>query len=72
MAKLPGFIRDEQRTVIEADLISAAQAHSVEDLRRAAKRATEVIDTRLADKLEGQMLRHEEQNAFHQSTFWMS
>ncbi|MCW2748016.1 MAG: hypothetical protein JWP10_1158 [Nocardioidaceae bacterium] len=72
MNTLPGFVRPEERTTIEADLLTQAKAHSVEDLRRAAKRATEVIDTRLADKLEGQMLRHEEQNAFHQSTFWMS
>ncbi|CAN5202177.1 HNH endonuclease signature motif containing protein [soil metagenome] len=72
MTKLPGFIRDDQRRVIEADLISSAQAHSVEDLRRAAKRATEVIDTRLADKLEGETLRKEELEARRQATFWMS
>src|SRR4051812_14605735 len=52
MAKLPRQLDDSQRTTVEADLVQRAQKHSIEDLRRAAKRAVEVIDATWADQLE--------------------
>lgn len=71
MAKLPQVLDEAQRATVEADLVQRAQKHSIEDLRRAAKRAVEVIDTRWADELESATLKQEEDAAHKQSEFWM-
>lgn len=71
MVKLPRDLDDAQRAVVEADLVQRAQKHSVEDLRRAAKRAVEVIDRAWADRLETATLETEETAAHRQADFWM-
>lgn len=70
MSKLPRVLDEAQRATVEADLVQRAQKHSIEDLRRAAKRAVEVIDTRWADELESATLKQEELAANKQSEFW--
>lgn len=71
MGKLPGELGDSQRAAVEADLVDRAQKHSIDDLRRAAKRAVEVIDRDQADEEEASTLKDEEDRAHRQSEFWM-
>lgn len=72
MSSLPRDLNAGERTAVEADLVAKAQRHSLEDLRRAAKRAVEVIDMQRADEIESARLTAEERRARMQSTFWMS
>lgn len=44
MSSLPAQLDTDERSTVEADLVERAQRHSVDDLRRAAKRAVEVLD----------------------------
>ena len=69
--QLPHGLNDSDRSSIEADLVAKAQKHSVEDLRRAAKRSVEVIDRSWADRQEAAALDAEEKRAHRQSDFWM-
>jgi hypothetical protein len=71
MTKLPAQLNPAERATVEADLVERAQKHSIDDLRRAAKRAVEVLDTAWADRLEAQTLKDEETTAHRQSEFWM-
>ena len=71
MTKLPTQLNDTERSTVEADLVARAQKHSVDDLRRAAKRAVEVLDVEWADRLEAQTLKDEEDRARRQAEFWM-
>jgi hypothetical protein len=71
MTKLPAQLDDTERSIVEADLVQRAQKHSVDDLRRAAKRAVEVLDAAWADRLEAQTLKDEEDRAHRQAEFWM-
>ena len=52
--------------------MAKAQKHSVEDLRRAAKRSVDVIDRDWADRQEAGILDTEEKRAHRQSEFSMS
>lgn len=71
MDKLPQRLDDSDRATIEADLVAKAQKHSVEDLRRAARRSVEIIDRSWADRQEAATLDAEEQRAHRKSEFWM-
>jgi hypothetical protein len=71
MTKLPHQLDDAERSTVESDLVERAQKHSVDDLRRAAKRAVEVLDAAWADRLEAQTLKDEEDRAHRQAEFWM-
>jgi uncharacterized protein DUF222/HNH endonuclease len=71
MGRLPRSIDDAGRATVEADLVERAQKHSVDDLRRAAKRAVEVLDSAWADRLESGTLEQEERQADRRSEFWM-
>ena len=71
MDKLPHQVDDADRATIEADLVAMAQKHSVEDLRRAAKRSVEAIDREWADEQEARILDAEEKRAHRRSEFWM-
>lgn len=71
MTKLPVQLDEGKRSTVEADLVERAQKHSVDDLRRAAKRAVEVLDAAWADRIEAQTLKDEEDRAHRQSEFWM-
>jgi len=71
MTKLPAQLDDTERSTVEADLVERAQKHSVDDLRRAAKRAVEVLDAAWADRLEAQTLKDEEDRAHRRAEFWM-
>ena len=71
MTRLPALLNDTERSTVEADLVDRAQKHSVDDLRRAAKRAVEVLDAEWADRLEAQTLKDEEGRARRQAEFWM-
>lgn len=71
MTRLPAQLKDTERSTVEADLVDRAQKHSVDDLRRAAKRAVEVLDAEWADRLEAQTLKDEADRARRQSEFWM-
>lgn len=71
MVKLPRDLDHHQREIVETDLVERAQKHSVEDLRRAAKRAVEVIDHTWADELEAATIDKEEAGAHRESEFWM-
>ena len=72
MCKLPRDLSDEDRQRVEADLIEKAKQISVEDLRRAARRAVEVLDPARADLLEGEQLSKEEREGFRKAKFWMA
>lgn len=72
MSRLPTGLDDNQRGLVEADLLDKAQKHSVDDLRRAVKRAVDVIDPTWADTLESATLAGEEQTAYRTAEFWMS
>lgn len=72
MTKLPVQLDDTERSIVETDLVERAQKHSVDDLRRAAKRAVEVLDAEWADRLEAQTLKDEEDRAHRQAEFWMN
>jgi hypothetical protein len=71
MTKLPAQLNEAERSTVEADLVDRARRHSVDDLRRAAKRAVEVLDAAWADRLEAHTLKDEEDRAGRQSEFWM-
>lgn len=71
MGDLPGALDEHERSLVEKDLVDKAQAHSVEDLRRAAKRSLEVIDRDSADHQEATALEAEEHRAHRQTEFWM-
>jgi hypothetical protein len=71
MTKLPHQLDHAERSTVESDLIERAQKHSVDDLRRAAKRAVEVLDAAWADRIEAQTLKDEEDRAHRQAEFWM-
>ena len=71
MDQLPSQLDDSDRTTIEADLVAKAQKHSIEDLRRAAKRSVEAIDREWADRQEAGILDAKEKRAHRQSEFWM-
>lgn len=71
MSGLPARLAAGQRAAVEADLVAKAQRHSYEDLRRATRRALDVIDRELADRAESTALEAEEQRAHRDSTFWM-
>ncbi|MCW2748284.1 MAG: hypothetical protein JWP10_1426 [Nocardioidaceae bacterium] len=72
MDDLPRCVTPDQRHEVETDLVDKARKHSVEDLRRAAKRALEVLDTHWADEVEGETLRAEEIAAYQAAEFTMS
>lgn len=71
MSRLPAELDAAERSTVEADLVERAQRHSVDDLRRAAKRAIEVLDAAWADQVEAQTLKDEEAKAHRQAEFWM-
>lgn len=71
IARLPRELDHAERATVEADLVDKAQKHSLEDLRRAAKRSVEVIDRDWADRQEAATLADEENRADRQSEFWM-
>lgn len=71
MDQLPNQLDDSDRATVEADLVAKAQKHSVEDLRRAAKRSLEAIDRAWADEREAAIVDAEEKRAHRQSEFWM-
>lgn len=72
LEKLPPQLGPEERSTVEADLVKKAQRHSLEDLRRAAKRSVEVLDPTWADQREATQLEREERQARAKATFWMN
>ena len=71
MRELPRSLDGAERAAVEADLIDKATRHSWEDLRRAARRALDVVDRSRADQAENDQLVEEETRAHRQATFWM-
>ncbi|MGH3456731.1 DUF222 domain-containing protein [Aeromicrobium sp.] len=71
MGDLPRGLDDHGRALVEKDLVDKAQQHSLEDLRRAARRAVEVLDREWADRIESETLAGEEKRAHRQAEFWM-
>ncbi|MCW2748571.1 MAG: hypothetical protein JWP10_1713 [Nocardioidaceae bacterium] len=71
MRKVPKSFDADQRQTIEDDLVAKGLKHSLEDFRRAARRAVEVLDPQLADEIEGKELFDEEKAARRDATFWM-
>ena len=72
MTKLPRDLTGNDRQKVETDLIAKAKQISVEDLRRAARRAVEILDPARADQLEGEQLSKEEREGFRKAKFWMA
>jgi hypothetical protein len=72
MTKLPQWVTPQQRASIETALIDKAKKHSVEDLRRAARRALEAIDVQAADKAEARGVEKEEENAYQNTSLWLA
>lgn len=70
--ELPSDVDPAGRARVEEHLAQTAPQMSVEQLRRKARRATEVLDVRLADKIENQQLKAEETGQQHAASFWMS
>lgn len=71
LGELPQALGVHERSLVEKDLVDTAQRHSVEDLRRAAKRSLDVIDRDRADSQESATLEVEESRAHRQAEFWM-
>ena len=71
MTKLPARLTTDERARVEGSLLAQAERHSVEDLRRAARRALDVLDPLEADAAEGRALEAEEEQARRAASFWM-
>lgn len=72
MDELPAGLTAEQHETIEEDLATVAPGMSIEQLRRKARRALEVIDPKRADRLENEQLVREEAVQRSRLSFWMS
>lgn len=72
MERLPVGLSPDDRQTIEDDLAHAAPGMSVEQLRRKAKRALEVVDLPRANRLENRELERQEEQAHRLASFWMS
>lgn len=69
---LPRDLSAADRGVVERDLAEAAPGMSLEQLRRKARRAVEIVDKPRADAIEDQTLTRQERAAQHQASFWMT
>ncbi|MCW2747484.1 MAG: hypothetical protein JWP10_626, partial [Nocardioidaceae bacterium] len=71
LRKLPKVLPVADRQRVENDLVEKASILSLEDFRRAANRALEVIDAVWADQVQGEELATLEKAARKDATFWM-
>lgn len=71
MTRLPVDLAAPERDRVERDLVDKARRFGVEELRRAARRALDVIDPVRADAAETAILVAEEAQARRQVSFWM-
>jgi len=71
MAALPDTLTADEQAAVESGLVEKARRLSYEDLRRAARRALEVLDRDLADRAENTALEHEADRALGAADFWM-
>ncbi|CAN5231640.1 HNH endonuclease signature motif containing protein [soil metagenome] len=69
--KLPKNLPAADRQRVEDDLVGKAASLSLEDFRRAANRALEVIDAAWADQVQGEELAAVEKAARKDAMFWM-
>ncbi|TSD54293.1 HNH endonuclease signature motif containing protein [Aeromicrobium piscarium] len=72
MDDLPRDLSPADRGIIERDLAEAAPGMSLEQLRRKARRAVEVVDKPRADAIEDRALTRQEQAARRRASFWMT
>ena len=72
MDELPRGLSPADRSVVERDLAEAAPGMSLEQLRRKARRAVEVVDKPRADAIEDRALTRQEQAARRRASFWMT
>jgi hypothetical protein len=72
MTRLPTTFSDAERATVETSLLEKAKQLSVEDLRRAARRALEAVDVKAADKAEALEIEKEEENAHQNSSLWLA
>jgi hypothetical protein len=70
--KLPLNLTPADRERVEADLAQAAPSMSVEQLRRKARRAVEIVDREQADRIENRELLKQEAAAIRSTEFWMT
>ncbi|CAN5337191.1 hypothetical protein BH09ACT10_BH09ACT10_15710 [soil metagenome] len=71
LRKLPKGLSVKDRQRVEDDLVQKASGLSLEDFRRAANRALEVIDAAWADQRQGDDLATVEKAARKDAMFWM-
>lgn len=69
---LPADLTTDERRAVESDLTAAAPDLPLEQLRRKARRAVEVVDVRRADAIENQLLDREERQQAAEASFWMT
>ncbi|OUZ11309.1 hypothetical protein BHE97_05600 [Aeromicrobium sp. PE09-221] len=72
MDDLPRDLSTADRGVVERDLAEAAPGMSLEQLRRKARRAVEIVDKPRADTIEDRTLTRQEQTARRKASFWMT
>jgi hypothetical protein len=72
MTKLPDTLTAIERDSVETALLDKAKRLSVEDLRRAARRALEAVDVRAADRAEAREVTREENTAQDQASLWLA
>lgn len=71
LAALPADLTAAQRSEVEADLTAAAERLPVEQLRRKAARALEIIDAERADRIENHRCREDERRQARHVSFWI-
>ncbi|SKB07926.1 HNH endonuclease [Aeromicrobium choanae] len=69
---LPADLTAEERRAVECDLTAAAPDLPLEQLRRKARRAVEVVDVHRADTIENRQVEQAERRQATQVSFWMS
>ena len=72
MNDLPRDLAPADRGLVERDLAEAAPGMSLEQLRRKARRAIEIVDKPRADAIEDRTLTRQERAAHRKASFWMT
>ena len=70
--KPPADLSATEREAVETDLAQAAPAMSLDQLKRKAGRALEVIDMDRANQIENERLKQQEARATRTTMFWMT